>query len=84
MAVKGREQREKKVTSGSEGKMVFYTFAQLKMISYYTRRGVLDTKSQNHDALKTKSDFTVCSIQNHSFRVMQISLGSSISVTPEC
>ena len=47
-------------TSGSEDKTVFYTFVKLKK-DYYTRCGVLETKLQFHDVLKTKSAFTVCS-----------------------
>ena len=43
---------------------------------YYTRCGVLETKSQFHDVLETKSVFMMCSTQNHSLKVccIQISL----------
>ena len=44
--------------------------------NYYTRRGVLEIKSQFHDVLETKSTFPVCFTQNRFLRVccIQISL----------
>jgi len=75
----GLPKGRKKMTGGSEGKIVFYIFTQLKN-DYYTRYGVLKTKSRFHNVLQTKLAFMMCSTQNHSLRVCCIQI-SHKSVT---
>ena len=75
----GLPKERKKMTSGSEGKIVFYTFTQLKN-DYYTRYGVLKTKSRFHNVLQTKLAFMMCSTQNHSFRVCYIQISQILNI----
>ena len=70
MACRRTKEEDDKWVHGQNGLLHFGSAKN----DYYTRRGVLETKSHFHNVLKTKSAFVMCSIQNHSLRVCCIQI----------
>jgi hypothetical protein len=61
-----KESRNRKMTGGSEGKMIFLQLFSAEN-SLFIRLGVLQTKLCFYGVMETKLSFVICAAQNHTF-----------------